>query len=244
MKLYKFITILLIPFLLVSCSSKNKVEEDLSIEEMYTKAYSSFDKKNFETASKEFIDIENRYPSNKFATNALIMSAYSKYLDNDFAGTILLCDKFIRFHPGNENMPYILYLKGMSFYKQVSDVRRESGMSFKALETFQNLSEQFPKTEYAKNVKNKMVILKNYIAGKEMYLIRMDMKNKNWTSAINRLQNLIQNSQESVMIPEALFRLTECWTALGLPNQAEVYKKILDLNYPENTWTKKEIKLD
>lgn len=244
MNLHKFIRILVIPFLLISCSSKDKIEHDLSIEEMFEQAYKSFDKKNFETASKEFSDIENRYPSNKFSINALIMSAYSKYLDNDFAGTILLCDKFIRFHPGNENMPYILYLKGMSFYKQVSDVRRESGMSLKALETFQNLSEQFPNTEYAKNVKNKILILKNYIAGKEMYLVRMDMKNKNWTSAINRLQNLVQNSQESVMIPEALFRLTECWTALGLKSQAEVYKKILDLNYPNDDWTKKTVKIN
>ena len=128
MKIFKFISFLLIPFFLLSCSAKNDLEKDLTIEEMFDVAYKSFDKKNFETASKEFEDIENRYPSNKFSINALIMAAYSKYLDSDYAGAILLTDKFIRFHPGNENMPYVLYLKGMSFYKQVSDVRRESDM--------------------------------------------------------------------------------------------------------------------
>ena len=79
----------------------------------------------------------------------------------------------------------------------------------------------------------------DYIAGKMMYAAREDMFNKNWTSAITRLQTIVETAQETVMTPEAMFRLTECYTAIGLPEQAEGYAKMLRKNFPDNEWTKK-----
>ena len=72
-----------------------------------------------------------------------------------------------------------------------------------------------------------------------MYSARNDMARKNWPSAISRLQSVIQTAQETVMTPEALYRLTECYTAIGLPEQAHGYANMLRLNFPGNEWTKK-----
>ena len=83
------------------------------------------------------------------------------------------------------------------------------------------------------------MILKNYIAGKVMYAARTDMQNENWTAAITRLQSVVSTAQETVMTPEAMFRLTECYTAIGLPEQATSYAEMLRKNFPDNEWTKK-----
>ena len=72
-----------------------------------------------------------------------------------------------------------------------------------------------------------------------LFAARNDMQNKNWTSAITRLQSVVSTAQETVMTPEAMFRLTECYTAIGLPDQAEGYAKMLRANFPDNEWTKK-----
>jgi outer membrane protein assembly factor BamD len=167
------------------------------------------------------------------------MAAYSQYLDDDFAGAILTTDRFMRFHPGHADVPYVMYLRGMCYYRQVSDVRREPGMSAYALQQFQTLVQRFPRSPYAKNAENKINILKNYIAGKVMYSARNDMRKENWTSAINRLQSVVTDAQETVMPAEALYRLTECYTAIGLPQQANGYAEMLKLNFPDNEWTKK-----
>ncbi|MBN1281891.1 MAG: outer membrane protein assembly factor BamD, partial [Alphaproteobacteria bacterium] len=82
-------------------------------------------------------------------------------------------------------------------------------------------------------------ILKNYIAGKVMYTARNDMTKENWPSAINRLQSIVTDAQETAMTPEALYRLTEAYTAIGLPNQAAGFAKMLRTNFPDNAWTKK-----
>ena len=218
-------------------------DEDIAIQqplaEIYKTAYDEFNDENYELAAAEFQKAESQYPASPWAPDALVMSAYSYYMNDDFAEAILSIDRYMRFHPGHRDVAYMMYLRGMCYYRQVSDVRREPGMSAYALGEFQNLVKRFPRSPYAKNAENKIVILKNYIAGKVMYAARNDMKRENWPSAISRLQSVVQTAQETVMTPEALYRLTECYTAIGLPDQAYGYGEMLKKNFPDNEWTKK-----
>ena len=225
--------------MLVACGGGEEITPELPLDEIYQDAYKEFNKKNYEEAADLFQIAESQYPSSPWAADALVMMAYSRYLDKDFAGSILVIDRYMRFHPGHRDVPYMMYLRGMNYYRQVSDVRRDPGMSAYALQSFQQLVDRFPNSEYAKNAENKILILKNYIAGKIMYAARDDMQKKNWSSAITRLQSVVSTAQETVMTPEAMFRLTECYTAIGLPEQANGYAEMLRENFPDNEWTKK-----
>lgn len=236
----KLVIIFGLTAMLAACAgTDNEIEVMQPLNEIYKNAYAEFNDENYEAAAQEFTKAENQYPSSPWAADALVMAAYSYYMDGDFAGAILSADRFMRFHPGHPDVPYVLYLRGMCYYRQVSDVRREPGMSAYALQQFQQLVDRFPNSKYAKNAENKIIILKNYIAGKVMYSARNDMARENWPSAISRLQSVIQTAQETVMTPEALYRLTECYTAIGLPEQARGYAEMLRTNFPDNEWTKK-----
>ncbi len=216
-----------------------KIVPEQPLEQIYADAYREFNKKNYDEAATIFLRAETQYPSSPWAADALVMAAYSQYMDGDFAGAILAADRFMRFHPGHADVPYILYLRGMCYYRQVSDVRREPGMSAYALQQFEQLVERFPKSPYAESARNKIIILKNYIAGKVMYSARRDMAIQNWPSAISRLQSVISGAQETAMTPEALYRLTEAYRAIGLTSHASGYAEMLRLNFPENEWTQK-----
>lgn len=235
----KIIALCMATFALASCGGKTEIDPQQTLPEIYATAYDKFNDKDYEGAATEFARAENQYPSSPWAADALIMAAYSQYLDDDFAGAILSVDRFMRFHPGHADVPYMLYLRGMCYYRQVSDVRREPGMSAYALQQFQQLTQRFPNSPYAKNAENKILILKNYLAGKVMYSARAEMQKQNWPAAISHLQSVVSGAQETVMTPEALYRLTECYTAIGLPQQASGYADMLRKNFPDNNWTKK-----
>ena len=232
-----FLTTLLC-FGLAACSG-DKVIPQQPLADIYDEAYAEFEDENYDTAAEKFLLAETQYPSGEWAADALIMAAYSRYMDEDFAGAILAADRFMRFHPGHPDAVYVMYLRGMCYYRQVSDVRREPGMSVFALQQFQQLSERYPNSPYAKNAKNKITILKNYIAGKVMYSARNDMRKENWASAITKLQSIISDAQETVMPAEALYRLTQAYTAIGFPEQASGYAEMLKLNFPDSDWAKK-----
>ena len=220
-------------------TSDNEIVAQQPLVDIYKNAYDEFNDENYDMAAAEFQKAESQYPSSPWAADALVMSAYSYYMDDDFAGAILAIDRYMRFHPGHRDVAYMMYLRGMCYYRQVSDVRREPGMSAYALAEFQNLVNRFPRSPYAKNAENKIIILKNYIAGKVMYSARNDMARENWPSAISRLQSVVSTAQETVMTAEAMYRLTECYTAIGLPEQANGYAQMLKINSPDNDWTKK-----
>ncbi len=225
---------------MAGCSGTNtEITGTQTLPQIYAKAYQEIKDENFDVAAQDFLNAENQFPASKWASNALIMAAYSQYMDGDFAASLLTNSKFMRFYPGSSDVDYMMYLRGMCYYRQVSDVRRESGMSISALKQFEQLKQRFPNSEYAKNAENKIKILKNYIAGKIMYSARIDMNEENWPSAIKHFQFIITDAQKTVMVPEALYRLTECYTAIGLPEQAAGYAEMLKLNYPDNEWTKK-----
>jgi outer membrane protein assembly factor BamD len=225
-------------WLLAGCSG-NKITPDRPLVDIYTGAYDQLKRENFKTAANEFMEAEKTFPSSEWAADALIMSAYASYLNDDFAGALITTDRFMRFHPGHKDVAYVLYLRGMSYYRQVSDVRRDPGMSVYALNTFQSLVQRFPNSPYTKNAENKIIILKNYIAGKMMYSARRDMKRNNYPAAIETLQSVVVGAQETKMTAEAMFRLTEAYTAIGMPDQAKGYAEMLRLNFPDNEWTKK-----
>ena len=231
---------LLLGFAVAGCAGDaDKVIMNKPITELYDEAYNEFDKRNYDDAAEKFQMVETQYPASEWSADALIMAAYSQYLDDDFAGAILSADRFMRFHPGHRDVPYVLYLRGMCYYRQVSDVRREPGMSIYALQQFQQLVNRFPRSPYAENAKNKINILKNYIAGKVMYSARNDMRRENWASAITKFQSIITDAPETVMPEEAMYRLTEAYTAIGLKEQADGFDEMLKLNFPDGKWAKK-----
>ena len=225
---------------LAGCAGDSqKIVPQEPLADLYDAAYAEFEDKDYDDAAEKFLVVETQYPASPWAADALIMAAYSQYLDDDFAGALLTTDRFMRFHPGHKDVAYVLYLRGMCYYRQVSDVRREPGMSVYAMQAFQQLVDRFPRSPYTENAKNKIHILKNYIAGKVMYSARNDMKKENWAVAITKFQSIITDAQETVMPAEAMYRLTEAYTAIGLPEQANGYAEMLKLNFPESDWAKK-----
>lgn len=225
---------------LAGCAGDSqKIVPQEPLADLYDAAYAEFEDKDYDDAAEKFLVVETQYPASPWAADALIMAAYSQYLDDDFAGALLTTDRFMRFHPGHKDVAYVLYLRGMCYYRQVSDVRREPGMSVYALQAFQQLVDRFPRSPYTENAKNKIHILKNYIAGKVMYSARNDMKKENWAAAITKFQSIITDAQETVMPAEAMYRLTEAYTAIGLPEQANGYAEMLKLNFPDSDWAKK-----
>ena len=137
----KHIAILGLMAILGGCAgSDNEIITEKSLPEIYKTAYDEFNDENYEQAAAEFLKAETQHPASPWAPDALIMAAYSHYMDEDFAGAILAADRFMRFHPGHKDAPYVIYLRGMCYYRQVSDVRREPGMSAYAMQQFQMLT--------------------------------------------------------------------------------------------------------
>ncbi|MDR0319702.1 MAG: outer membrane protein assembly factor BamD [Rickettsiales bacterium] len=234
--------LILAALLSVAACGGDKLDESTDAE-IFVEARAKLEKKSYAAAGERFEDVDKLYPASPLVSDALVLAAYSYYMDGDYAGAIADIDRFLRFQPGHPYAAYMLYLKGMSFMAQASDAQRDASMTQEALAAFNFLIERFPNSEYAENAKNKVVILRNYMAGKLMFVARQDQREKNWPSSITRLNALTLAFYDTAMMPEALYRLAVAYSALGMRRQVAVHQELLRVNYPDSEWLAEAMKL-
>lgn len=69
-----------------------------------------------------------------------------------------------------------------------------------------------------------------------MYIGRYYQTRGQYLGAINRYKTVVDKYQTTSMVPEALHRLAECYTALGLKDEAQRTAAVLGYNYPASEW--------
>ncbi len=188
------------------------------------------------SAAKAFDEVERQHPYSVWATKSQIMAAYAHYLDNAYDESIIAAKRFIELHPGSRDVAYAYYLVSLSYYEQISDVGRDQLMTQRALEELETVIRRFPQSDYARDAALKIDLTRDHLAGKEMSIGRYYQKRAQFVAAINRYRQVIESFQTTTHVPEALHRLTECYFAMGIVEEAQTAAAVLGHNYPGNEW--------
>jgi len=235
----KFLVALLALFILNACAAKKEDTSAMTAETLYTKGYKNLKKTRYEKAANYFEKVEVEHPYSKWAVKSKLMGAYAYYKDGKYDDALLTLERFIKYHPGNKDIAYAYYLQGICLYDQISPAEKEQSVSAKAYQALGDVVTLFPDTEYAKDAKAKMNLALDHQAAHEMTVGRYYLNDKNYLSALNRFNTVVEKYQTTVHIEEALYRQVEIYTILGLNAEAKRSAEVLNYNYPKSKWNKK-----
>ncbi len=222
--------------MLSACAGGGENYAERPVEQIYNTAAQQLEDSEHELAAKSFDEVERQHPYSVWATKAQLMSAYSHYQANAYDDAIIALDRFIQIHPSNPDVPYAYYLKALSFYEQISDVGRDQKMTQLAFKNLTEIVTRFPNSKYARDAGVKIDLTRDHLAGKEMDIGRYYENLGQYLSAINRYKNVVEFYQTTTHVPEALHRLIESYTALGLIDEAKKTAAVLGHNFPGNEW--------
>lgn len=206
------------------------------VEEIYNLGLREVQNGRYFQAAEQFDEVERQHPYSVWARRAMLMAAYSNYQLNDYDKAILAAQRFISLHPGNRDVAYAYYLVAVSYYEQISDVGRDQKITAEALRALTEVVRRFPATDYARDARLKIDLTNDHLAGKEMEIGRYYLKQKETLAAINRFRTVVEVYQTTSHVPEALHRLTECYVALGIIDEAQSTAAVLGHNYPGSDW--------
>jgi len=223
---------------LAGCASDDNPNEyePGSVGELYNTAMNHMDGERYKQAAKKFDEVERQHPYSVWASKAQLMSAYAHYLGNNYTQAVNALDRFIELHPGNRDIAYAYYLKALSFYERIRDVRRDQSMTSQARDALRQVIRRFPDSKYARDAKLKMDLVEDHLAGKEMTVGRYYLNKGHHLAAINRFRRVIADYQTTSHVPEALHRLTESYLALGMREEAQKTASVLGHNFPTSDW--------
>jgi outer membrane protein assembly factor BamD len=243
----RFVLMGCVVVLLAGCNlfGQPKIKEEAIIppETLYQQALDEMEKQRYVTAVATLEKLERQHPFSEFNEKAKLMEVYGNYRIGKFEEAILAADRYMALYPSSKEMPYVLYLKGNSYFGQIKDITRDQQISKDAIETYSLIIANYPDSKYAKDAQDKMVVGVDQIAGKEMSVGRYYLGNGNYPAAINRFRVVAEQFQTSTHIEEALYRLTEANLALGLVSEAQTAAAVLGHNYPQSKWYKQAFDL-
>ena len=223
---------------LAACGSDREEEAyvEQPVEDLYNTALDDLAASEFQQARLGFEEVDRQHPYSVWATKAQLMAAFAAYQQADYDEAIVALDRFIELHPGNRDTAYAYYLKALCYYEQIADVARDQRITELALSSLQDVVTRFPGTNYARDAALKIDLARDHLAGKEMEIGRYYLRQGQYTAAINRFRTVIEGYQTTSHVPEALHRLAEAYSALGLTAEAQQIAAVLGHNYPGSVW--------
>ena len=248
-KFYK-IFILIILIILTSCSSENKKisiieESDLELQmiDAYKEGYKELERGDVIYAAKKFNEAELLYPQSKWASKAILLSAYAYYSQNYYDRSIQELERFIKKYPNHKNIDYAYFLLAMCYYENIIDEKKYLKPLLLSKQKFEFILKNYPDTDFALDAKFKIGLIQDVLASKEMYIGKYYLKKEKWVAAINRFKTILNKYETTIYVEEALHRLVETNYKIGLEDEAKKYANLLGYNYQSSQWYEQSYKI-
>lgn len=210
--------------------------ESRSAQDIYVAAEFELSENRPIAAAGLFDEVERLYPYSEWAKRAMIMSAFSYHAGREFDRSRAAAERYLDFFPADKDAAYAQYLIALSHYDQIVDVGRDQSTTFDALQELRETIERYPDSDFTKTAELKFDLALDMLAGKEMEIGRYYLKRRHYAAAINRFRVVLQEFQITQHTPEALYRLVECYLALGFTDEARTAAAILGYNYQGTDW--------
>jgi outer membrane protein assembly factor BamD len=237
----------LLAALLAGCStSKNKADTQYvarDVSTLYNSGKERLDRGQYKLAAALFDEVERQHPYSPWARRAQLMSAFSYYMNSDYAESVSASQRFLSIHTGNKDAPYAYYLIALCYYEQIADVTRDQKITQQGLDALGELIRRYPDSRYAADARLKVDLVNDHLAGKEMEVGRFYQRRGQWLAATLRFRTVVDKYQTTTHAPEALERLVESYLSLGIPAEAQKAAAVLGANYPGSEWYERSYKL-
>lgn len=227
------------------CSSTPEEGPTRPVEEMYRDGVSALHKERFKRAIDLFQDVDRKHPFSPWATRAQINLIYAQFKLEEYPDAIGSAERFIRLHPRNPQVSYAYYMRGLSFYKQISSAVQDQGRTREAMIAFQEIVSRFPNSDYAQEAQQMLVLCRDRLAEQEIVVARYYLDQEEYVAAIKRFSQVIENPlyRATPYVEEALFSLVLSCKRLGLVDDARNYAAVLGHNFADKPFYRHAVAL-
>jgi outer membrane protein assembly factor BamD len=233
-----------VPVALSSCASNDDVDLSTYVEQtdpadvLYNQGLANLNAGRLSEASKKFDAVDREHPYSEFARKSLVMSAFTKYRQGQYADAINTGKRYVTLYPSTPDAAYAQYIIGLSYFRQIRDVTQDQKEARQTIDAMNEVVQRWPDSEYVEDANAKIRFARDQLAGKEMQIGRYYLERNDYLPAINRFRGVVEEYSNTRHVEEALARLVECYYALGLTSEAQTAAAVLGHNFPDSDWYK------
>ena len=245
--MYKAILIFISIFI-ISCSSNDKEDiitdqslyENNLLEdyELYEIANDYIASDQLDLALIELDKLEVLFPSSKYASKGMLITAYIHFLDEEYEKTRAIAESYKKYYPGSKDRVYANYLEAMTYYVLIKKSQYSQKNSEFAIQNFNFILNAFPNSKYEIDIITKIQIIENTLAEHKLSTAKFYLNKKNINASLLYLKDIFYNYNTSLSIEETLYLLVKIYDLINEIEIAKSYASILAYNFPESKWYK------
>jgi outer membrane protein assembly factor BamD len=174
-------------------STIDKTAEQLAVDGMQ-----QLQKKKYDEAVKDFKKLKEHYPYSKFAILAELKLGDAYFYNRKYNEAAIAYEEFVRLHPRNEVIPYVLYQVGMSHFLTFTTVDRDPEETHIAMQSFEKVMQNFPKSDYSNRAAKQLQECKKRIVSHEYGVAHFYYILEQYGAAKTRLDSMIQKYPQAI----------------------------------------------
>ncbi|MCU0599208.1 MAG: outer membrane protein assembly factor BamD [Desulfobacterales bacterium] len=209
------ILLLLFFIILMAIPACSKHKQEKTAEELAEEGKTYFEKKDYKGAIESYEKLTDWYPFSTHAKEAELKIADSHYHLDEYEQAIAAYNEFSQLHPRDPQIAYVLYQIGRCYYDQLEQPDRDQTPALNAIDAFQNLTMQFPDSDYSKEVSAYIDECLKNLAEKEMYVGKFYFKSRHYKAARERFVSVIKNYPDFGLHQEARDYIDQCNTHMA-----------------------------
>lgn len=187
--------------LLAACSSdkpKGKSEAEI----LYKEAKELMDSERYILATEKLNLIKTQHPYSFYATPAELMLAEVQYKQESFVESAASFLLFRDFHPKHERIPYVVFMIGESYYRQLPEtIDRDLDSGAEALKFYEELIAKYPNDPEVPNAKARINKITGMLRKKDYYIADFYFKTEVWQAARWWYQDILERYKEGDPVP-------------------------------------------
>jgi len=195
---------------------------------------------NFDNAITRLEALEAHYPFSEEAKQGQLDLLYAYYKNREAESAIDQADQFIRENPTHPRVDYAHYIKGLVYFEggasflerlfHADIAKRPPQEARQSLQSFQTLVQQFPRSPYAADARQRMIYLRNKLADYELEVARYYMRRGAYVGAANRARGVIEMYDGAPATLPALALMAQAYRKLGIDDMAVAIDGIVAQN--------------
>jgi outer membrane protein assembly factor BamD len=224
---------------LTGCSSLSmpwptSSKPDPTAEALYEEGTRYLAQKRYVRAIDALTKLKTEHPFSPLVTEAELKIADAYYLNQQYPEAINAFKEFQSLHPTNENIPFVLYRLGQAHLDQFTAIDRDQKNTEIAKSYFENVMQNYPKSPYAIDAREKLGKAVGYLAEHEFNIATFYMQQEKYPAARERFEEIVRKYRGTPVAARSLFFLGESYRKEKNNLKASLAYEALIQHYPES----------
>jgi outer membrane protein assembly factor BamD len=202
-KKIKFFSLFFCCSFFLSFCADDSVKNSENPEVIYNSVVEYIDKGRYLEAGELINEIRTRFPQSRFSAMAELKQADMLFAQDLFTEAAAAYGVFVDLYPTQQNAPYALYQKALSFYNDApEEIARDQSPAHDAVNNALFLIQKYPASDFVTKAKELERKARIKLANKEAYVARFYEKRNAQLSALRRWEALKKDFADIAGLPE------------------------------------------